>query len=167
MTTRAETDRALRRQLIQLLKTSDAHIGIDEATRNFPPELRGRRPERAAHSPWQVLEHMRICQWDMLEFSRDPKHESPSFPDGYWPKSESPPDDTAWDRSVAAFKNDLLAMQRLVSNPKRDLFARINHPDAKAKHTLIREALVLVDHNAYHLGELLLLRRLLGAWPTS
>jgi uncharacterized damage-inducible protein DinB len=156
-------DRALRKHLLTLLASSEAHIGIEDAVAGIPPHLVGVRPARAAHTAWQLLEHLRICQRDILEFSRNPKHVSPAWPDGYWPATGGPPDDEAWQKSIAAVHADRRAMQKLVSDPKRDLFARVNHRDAKAKHTLLREVLLIADHNAYHVGQLVLLRRLLGA----
>ncbi len=160
-------DRALRKHLLAMLQSSEAHIGIDDAVAGIPPHLVGVRPAGAAHTAWQLLEHLRICQWDILEFSRNPKHVSPAWPDGYWPATGAPPDDEAWQKSIAALHADLGAMQKLVADSKRDLFARVNHKDAKAKHTLLREAILIADHNAYHLGQLVLLRRLLGAPPGS
>jgi hypothetical protein len=123
--------------------------------------LRGRKPRAAQHTAWQLLEHLRIAQWDILEFSRKPKHVSPAWPDGYWPATPAPPDEAAWDKSVRRFRADLKAMQKLVANPASDLFAPLPHGDGQ---TLLREALLLADHNAYHVGQLVLLRRLLGAW---
>ncbi len=152
----------LRRHVVKLLESPEAHLGFDDAVEGFTPETRGVRPPGAAHTAWQLLEHLRICQWDILEFSRNPQYVSPAWPDGYWPSREAPPDETAWEKSAAAFRADLRAMQRLLADPRRDLLAPVNHPDAKAKHTLLREALLLADHNAYHIGQLVLLRRLLG-----
>ena len=160
-------DRALRKHVLALVASSEAHIGIDDAVAGIPPHLVGVRPAGAAHTAWQLVEHLRICQWDILEFSRNPKHVSPAWPDGYWPTTDAPPDDEAWQKSIASFQADLRAMQDLVTDPKRDLFARVKHKGAKAKHTLLREALLLADHNAYHVGQLVLLRRLLGAPPGS
>jgi hypothetical protein len=108
-----------------------------------------------------VLEHLRIAQSDILEFSRNPKHESPKWPEGYWPASKGPEDEKAWDKSVRAFKKDLKEMCELVQDEKTDLFAKIPHGDGQ---TILREALLTADHNAYHVGELVLVRRLLGAW---
>lgn len=158
----ARRDQPLRKQVITLLESSEAHLNFDDAVTGFAPEQRGVRPPGAAHTAWQLVEHLRICQWDILEFSRNPKHVSPAWPDGYWPTSDAPPNDEAWTRSIAAFHRDLRAMCKLVADGQRDLFARVNHPEAQAKHTLLREALLLADHNAYHLGQLVLLRRLLG-----
>ena len=156
-----ENDTALREHVVNLLKGGGAHASFDEAVKDMPVGLRGKRPQRAEHSAWEVLEHLRIAQWDILEFSRDPKHVSPEFPAGYWPKKPAPPKAQAWNKSVKAFRADLQAMIALVEDESTDLHAKIPHGDGQ---TVLREALVLADHNAYHLGELVLLRRLLGAW---
>jgi hypothetical protein len=153
-------DAALRKQLVTLLKSGEAHAEFEEAVNKFPEELRGKRPGGSPHSPWQLLEHMRIAQWDILEFTRNPKHQSPEFPEGYWPAAPEPPDAKAWDQSVKAFLADRHALSDLVADESTDLFARIPHGDGQ---TLLREALLTADHNAYHLGQLLLLRRALGA----
>lgn len=154
-------DASLRQHLLDLLNGGNAHADFDQAVANLPAELRGKRPQGAEHSPWEILEHLRIAQWDILEFSRDPQHKSPEFPSGYWPGAQEPPDENAWDRSVRSFRRDLHAMCDLASDESTDLFARIPHGDGQ---TILREALLTADHNAYHLGELVLLRRLLGAW---
>jgi hypothetical protein len=154
-------DAALRRQLVNLLLGGSAHADFDAVLKDVPVELRGKTPPGASHSPWQVLEHLRIAQWDILEFSRNPDHKSPEFPGGYWPVTQAPPDDKSWDRSVRAFRKDLKAMVGLIENPSTDLFVKIPHGDGQ---TVLREALLVADHNAYHLGELVLLRRLLGNW---
>ena len=117
-----------------------------------------------AHSGWQLLEHLRIAQWDILEFSRNVKHVSPKFPEGYWPKSAAPADESAWDKSIATFESGLREMIKLVKNPRTDLFAKIAHGDGQ---TILREALVLADHNSYHLAQLVDLRRALGVWTKS
>jgi hypothetical protein len=152
---------SLRDQLVELLGSNHAHANFDTAVRDFPAELRGKKVRNAPHTAWQLLEHLRIAQWDILEFSRKPKHVSPAWPDGYWPPTAAPPDDAAWDKSVRRFRADLKAMQKLVANPSSDLFAPFPHGDGQ---TLLREALLLADHNAYHVGQLVLLRRQLGAW---
>jgi hypothetical protein len=156
-----KSDKALREHLAELLEGGHAHVTFDAAIKGLPPELRGRKPEGADHSPWELLEHLRLAQWDILEFSRDPKHRSPDFPAGYWPRAQEPPDAQAWDKSVAAFRADLKAMIALVKDPKTDLFAKIPHGEGQ---TILREALLAADHNSYHLGQLLLVRKLLGAW---
>jgi DinB family protein len=155
-------DKALRQHVLNLLKGGSAHATFDDAVRDLPAKLRGNRPRGAEHSPWEVLEHMRLAQWDIVEFSRDPKHVSPDFPGGYWPKAAAPPSEAAWKKSIAAFRADHKAMMDLVADPASDLFARIPH--GEPHHTLLREALLVADHNAYHLGEFVLIRRLLGAW---
>jgi len=155
-------EKSLRRQLAEFLGWHDAHLDWPEALADFPARLRGVRPEGAAHSGWELLEHARIAQWDILEFSRDPKHVSPDFPSGYWPKTPAPPSAAAWERSVRAFLRDRRALQKLVTSPKTDLTARIPHGSGQ---TILREALLAADHNSYHLGQLVLLRRLLGEWP--
>ena len=154
-------DKALRQQVLNLLKASNAHVDFDSAFKDLPAQLRGKRPKGTQHSAWEVLEHMRIAQWDILEFSRNPKHKSPEFPSGYWPRTQSPTDDTAWDKSIQSFRDDLEALCALVADKSTDLFAKIPHGDGQ---TILREALVAADHNAYHLGEVVLLRRILGAW---
>jgi hypothetical protein len=152
---------ALREHLLYLLHGGGAHLDFEKAIAGLPAQLRGARPAGQPHTPWRLLEHLRIAQWDILEFSRNPKHVSPTFPDGYWPEGDAPPDEAAWDRSVVAFRADLLAMQNLVANPATDLFTPLAHGEGQ---TILREALLVADHNAYHLGQLVLLRRLLGAW---
>lgn len=154
-------EKALRDHLVKLLTEAQAHATFDQAVKGLPEELRGKVPKGAEHSPWQLLEHLRIAQLDILEFSRSAKHESPKWPEGYWPNQKAPADEKAWDKSVRAFKRDLKAMVELVQNEMTDLFAKIPHGDGQ---TVLREALLLADHNAYHLGQLVLVRRLLGAW---
>ena len=153
--------KSLREHLLFLVNGGGAHLDFDKAVANIPPELRGRTATNMPHSPWRLLEHMRIAQWDILEFSRDSKHVSPPWPDGYWPRGDAPPDDGAWDWAVEAFHRDLAAMCELVANPATDLLAPIPHGDGQ---TVLREALLVADHNAYHLGQLIVVRRLLGCW---
>lgn len=157
----AAHDSSLRQHLTELLTGGNAHADFAKATKSLPVELRGKRPKGAEHSPWEIVEHMRIAQRDILEFSRNPRHKSPDWPSGYWPATAAPRDDKAWDKSVRAFRSDLKAMHDLVADESSDLYARIPHGDGQ---TLLREALLVADHNAYHLGELVLVRRLLGAW---
>jgi hypothetical protein len=159
-----DRDRPLREHLLAFLRGGSAHLDFDAALADLPPELRGARVAGVPHTPWRLLEHLRIAQWDILEFSRDPRHVSPPFPDGYWPVSDAPPDPDAWDRSAAAFRADLRAMLDLVADPATDLFAPIPHGEGQ---TVLREALLVADHNSYHAGQLVLLRRALGAWPTD
>jgi DinB superfamily len=154
---------SLRQHLIELLKGGHAHLDFDKAINGLPARLRGEKPPGLPHTPWRLVEHMRIAQWDILRYSVDPNHVSPEFPDGYWPKGDAPPSATAWNQSVAAFRSDLQAMIDLVSNPATDLFKPIGN-DQTQNHTILREALLVADHNAYHLGQLVTVRRLLGAW---
>ncbi len=159
--TAAHRDVSLRKHLLDLLNGGQAHATFDKAVKNLPEPLRGKRPKGAEYSPWEVLEHLRIAQWDILAFSRDAKHQSPDWPGGYWPPQPAPPDAKAWNKSVRAFRRDLKALCDLVADPSTDLYARIPHGDGQ---TILREALLAADHSAYHLGELVLVRRLLGAW---
>jgi len=155
---------ALRKHLLYLLGGGGAHVDFDSAVAGWPAQLRGKKPKGLPHTAWELLEHMRIAQWDILDFSRNPKHVSPEWPEGYWPETDAPPGPAAWNKSVSTFQADLKAMMSLVKGPRRDLFAKIPHGDGQ---TLLREALLLADHNAYHLGELVYLRRALGAWRRS
>jgi hypothetical protein len=157
-------DRALRDHLISLLKGGGAHVHFMDAVEGFPEAKRGAFVAELPHTGWQLLEHLRIAQWDILEFSRNAKHVSPGFPEGYWPKTPVPPDDAAWKKSVEAFQHDLQELIKLVKNPKTDLCARIPHGEGQ---TILREALLIADHNAYHLGQLVDLRRALSAWPAN
>jgi DinB superfamily len=145
--------------LVELLEGGHAHITFEDAVKNWPAKLRGVRPKGAAHSPWEVLEHLRLAQWDILEFTRNPKHVSPEWPAGYWPKTPAPPNAKAWNSAIKSFRADRSAMIKLVQNKSADFFTPLPHGTGQ---TLLREALLLADHNAYHLGELLVLRRLLG-----
>jgi hypothetical protein len=158
----ASHDTALREHMIDLLKGGSAHVQFMDALEEFPSNKRGTFAPGLPHTGWQLLEHSRIAQWDILEFSRNPQHVSPGFPEGYWPKTPGPPSDADWDKSVQQFQRDLDEMVALVKNSRTDLFAKIHHGDSQ---TVLREALVLADHNAYHLGQLVDLRRALGAWP--
>jgi len=154
-------DKTLRDHLLSLLHGSHAHVDFEGTIQGLPEELRGVRPQGLPHSPWELLEHLRLAQSDILEFSKSADHVSPKWPEGYWPETPAPPDAKAWDESVAAFRRDLKAMEDLVSDPKSDLYTPF--PWGKGQ-TLLREVLLVADHNAYHLGQLVLVRRLLGAW---
>jgi len=154
-------DTALRKQLIALLRGGQAHARFDAAVKGFPSDRIGLRPEGAPHSAWELLEHMRIAQSDILQFSKSAKHVSPPWPEGYWPAAPAPKRKTQWNESVKAFRADLAAFEKLVLNPKKDLHEPFPWGDGQ---TLLREALLIADHNAYHLGQLVLVRRLLGAW---
>lgn len=153
-------DQSLRDHLIKQLDSDHAHQNFDHAVKDFPVTLRGKRPDGGPHSPWELLEHLRIAQWDILEFTRDAKHVSPTFPTGYWPPTQEPPTEAAWDESVAQFRADFRAIIELTGDPSIDLYARIPHGDGQ---TVLREILVTIDHNSYHLGQFMTVRRILGA----
>lgn len=157
-------EKALREHLKKNLSWHDAHLDWKAALESLAPKQRGTKPPGAPHSAWELLEHIRLAQWDILEFCRNPKYVSPDFPSGYWPKEATPPSEAAWEKSVKTFGRDLGEMQKLIEDPKTDLFAPIAHGSGQ---TILREALLLADHNSYHLGQLVLLRRLIGAWPQS
>ena len=151
----------VREQLVQLLSSREAHVDFDAAVRGIPAKLLGVRPKKLPYSLWQLLEHMRLAQRDILEFCRDPDYEAPKWPDDYWPKRPAPPGARAWQRSAAAYRADRRALARLAANPKVKLTARIPHGDGQ---TYLREILLAADHAAFHLGEIVAVRRLLGAW---
>ncbi len=154
-------DKSLRKHLLSVLNDGEAHVTFDAAVKDLPADLRGKRPANEVHSPWELVEHMRIAQRDILEFTRNPKHVSPEFPAGYWPSPEAKPSDAEWKNSVEGFRADLKALAELATDESKDLFAKIPHGDAQ---TILREILLAADHNAYHVGELVVVRRLLGAW---
>ena len=155
------SDQSVREHVLYLLKGGGAHIGFEQAIADLPEELRAAKVTGVTHTLWRLLEHMRICQWDILEFSRNSDHVSPEFPDGYWPAGDAPPESKSWSDSVDAFRDDLQAMIDLVTNQAVDLLAPIPHGEGQ---TILREALLLADHNAYHLGQIVFLRRCLDAW---
>ena len=157
-----KTPDTYRKELLSALTEDNAHAGFDAAVKDFPLNLRGVRPEGLPHSAYQLVEHLRIAQRDIIEFALNPKHKSPDFPDGYWPKSPEPPDTKAWDKSIAAFRAD---RKKLVEALKKaDVTAPIPHANDQS---LAAKTILLIDHNAYHLGQLILLRRLLHAWPEA
>ncbi|HKT12070.1 MAG TPA: DinB family protein [Candidatus Angelobacter sp.] len=147
-----------RQHVINLLTKAEAHLDVRSELKDFPVELRGRKPPGAPHTPWQLLEHMRIAQWDILEFTLNAKHTSPKWPEEYWPGTGVPPDSKAWDNSVKQFLADLESLCNMVNDPRYELTAAIPHGDGQ---TYLREALLVADHNAYHLGQLVIVRRIL------
>ncbi len=153
------TDEGLREHVLTLLSGKEAHADFDAAIGDWPVQLAGAKVANFPHTAWMLLEHMRIAQWDILEFSRNPKHVSPKWPEGYWPTSEAPANEKAWTAAIAEFKKDMRAMEQLVSNRRSDLYAKLPWGDG---HTLLREALLLADHNSYHLGQLVMLRKCMG-----
>jgi len=161
MPTKDPHHKQLLEHLIFLLDGGGAHAKFSDIVSDMPEKLRGVKPEGLPHSAWMLLEHLRIAQRDILEFSRNPKHESPKWPEGYWPEGEAPPNTAAWNKSIQQFRKDLKAVEDLVVNPKTDLYAKIPWGDGQ---TILREVLLIADHNAYHLGQFVDVRRLLGAW---
>lgn len=154
-------DSALREQLVYLLSGGGAHCGFDQAVGHLPENLLSHSPSGAPYSSYDIVEHMRIAQWDILEFCRNPSHASPDWPSGYWPSPNAEPTAEAWHQSIDSFRADLQAMQDLVSDESVDLYAPIPHGDGQ---TILREALLVADHNGYHIGQLIVVRRALGAW---
>jgi uncharacterized damage-inducible protein DinB len=158
MTTEESTLRGL---LARIADWGEAHIKFDEAVKDFPAELQGKRPDGGPHSAWELLEHIRIAQWDIVEFTREAKqHVSPEWPSGYWPPSPEPPSAAAWDESVEKIRAGMRALSEIANDPSSDLFARIEGGDGQ---TVLRELLLAADHNSYHLGQLVLVRKILGA----
>ncbi len=153
-------EKSLRNWLAWLLQGGNAHVDFDSAVRGLPAKLRGARAPGLPHTPWQLLEHMRLAQWDILDFSRNPKYKELPFPEGYWPKSEAPAPGE-WEKCLKSFRADLEAVLKLIKSPRTDLHARIRWGNGQ---TILREALLLADHNAYHLGQLVQVRKALGAW---
>lgn len=154
-------DQRLRRHLARLLDWHDAHADFDRVVADVPFPVRGVRPEGLPYSLWQLLEHMRLTQHDILDFCLNPQYQQPAWPADYWPRDEAPPDADAWERSVAAFRADRQALTEMVADPQSDLFSEIAHGEGQ---TLLREVLLVADHSAYHLGEMVAVRRLLGVW---
>jgi hypothetical protein len=149
---------ALRQMLVDAIRGHQAHLDFDSAVKDFPPQARRAKPDGAPHTAWQLVEHMRIAQRDILDFSRDPKHESPKWPEGYWPSTEAPPDEKAWDASIRAFRKDAREFEKLVEDLTQNLFKPFEHGDGQ---TLLREALLVASHNSYHLGQLVFLKKML------
>jgi len=153
-------DESLRKHVLYLLRGGGAHLSFDDLVNSFPADLCNRRIERLPYTPWQVLEHMRLAQWDILEFSRDPNHVSPEFPKGYWPRPDELGNGELCQKTVEEFRHDRQQMETLVEDESTDLHAKISHGDGQ---TILREALLIADHNAYHLGVLAVMARLLKA----
>ena len=155
-------DQALREHVLNLLKMKGAHMSFDDAVADFPEHLINTCPPNVAYTPWHLLEHLRIAQWDILEYARNPQHVSPQWPVGYWPARDAKTNMAGWNQSIQQFRCDLNDMQVMVSDPNTDLYAPIPH--GYDGHTILREALLMADHNAYHVGELAILRQVMGAW---
>jgi hypothetical protein len=158
-------DQILRRHLVNLLQGRGAHLPFEDAVADFPPEMINTRPPNVSYTSWHLVEHLRIAQWDILEYVRNPQYVSPSWPEGYWPAPDAQADTGTWNATIDMFQRDLRDMQAIVEDPATDLFAPIPH--GYEGHTILREALILADHNAYHVGELAILRQVMGAWGKS
>jgi uncharacterized damage-inducible protein DinB len=156
-----QTD-ALRVQLAAILDWGDAHATFDAAVEGIPPELRGRQVDGLPHSLWQLVEHLRITQWDILDFCRNPDYQEIRWPDDYWPPAAEPPSPEAWDETLRGYRTDREVLKTLATDPGVDLFVRIPHGSGQ---TYLRELLLVADHTAYHVGQIVLVRRLLGIWP--
>jgi hypothetical protein len=156
VTQKANNDQSLRDHLLSLLRGGNAHISFDDFVADFPAEACGQKIEGLPYTPWQVLEHMAVAQWDILEFCRAANHVSPKWPEGYWPKPGRPGNAGLWNETVEKFRGDLKQMEDLVADPANDLFAKIPHGNGQ---TILREALLVADHNAYHIGVLVVMSR--------
>jgi hypothetical protein len=152
----------LREQLLALLRGGQAHMGFDDVTADFPMSLINTRPPHVTYTPWHLVEHLRITQWDILEFVRNPAHVSPEWPKGYWPDPAQQASAADWDNTVRLFRQDLKGVEALVTDPRTDFYQVIPHGSGQ---TILREILLVADHNAYHIGELGILRQVMQAWP--
>lgn len=156
-----DMDKALREQLLHLLRGGNAHLSFDDAVADFPMDAINRRPPNVPYTPWHLLEHLRLAQWDILDFIRNPDYQEMKWPDDYWPAPDAEADSAAWERTLTAFRADLKAVEDLVNDPQTDLAAKIPHGDGQ---TILREILLVADHNAYHIGEFAILRQVMGTW---
>ncbi len=158
------SDQVVREQLLALLDGGNAHMTFEQAVADYPAEHFNMKPDNVTYTPWHILEHIRIAQWDILEFIRDPGHVSPQWPTGYWPHAGETAAQDQWDRTIISFLSDIGSLRDIVTDPETDLYAPIPHaPD----YTIFREILVVSDHNAYHIGEFAILRQVMGTWPKS
>jgi hypothetical protein len=158
---KGKADKKLREDLIDTLTVGGAHVSFNDAIAGLPATLRGKEAPGLPHTPWMLLEHIRIAQWDILEYITNPKHKSPKWPEGFWPKNEALPSTKAWNDSVATVRKDLKAAEKLVNSKKTDLLAPV--PWAEGQ-TILRKMLLIADHTAYHVAQLVDVRRALGAW---
>jgi hypothetical protein len=159
-----DSDQVVREQLLALLKGGNAHMGFDGVIADFPPAHMNTKPPRVPYTFWHLLEHIRIAQWDILEFIHNPDHVSPPFPVGLWPAPEAQADESQWTNTIARFRADLQALKDILADPDTDLYAQIPHAPG---YTIFREILVVADHNAYHIGEFAILRQVVGVWPVT
>ncbi|HVU14366.1 MAG TPA: DinB family protein [Phototrophicaceae bacterium] len=157
------TDEALRKHVLALLDGGQAHMGFDDVVADFPPDKINAYPPNVVYTPWHLIEHLRITQRDILDYIRDPNYVSPDWPVGYWPERTAKTDAAGWQKTIDQFQQDLADLRAIVADPKTDLLAPIPH--GQNGHTVLREALLTADHNAYHIGELGILRQVMNAWP--
>ena len=158
------SDQVVREQLLALLNGGNAHMSFEQAIAQFPPEHFNTMPPHIAYTPWHLLEHIRIAQWDILEFILNPDHKSPQWPSEYWPHPAEDADNDQWNRTISLFLSNLQTLRDMVVDPDRDLYAPIPHA---SDYTIFREILVVADHNAYHLGEFAILRQVMGTWSKT
>jgi uncharacterized damage-inducible protein DinB len=156
-------EKALRAQLVKLLDFEEAHVGFDRAVKGIPPRMRGKVPANGEHSLWELLEHLRIAQADILDFCRTAKYKEKKWPDDYWPASAAPCSASAWTKAIADYRRDRKAFQRLAANTRFDLLATIPHGTGQ---TYLREILLAADHAAYHIGQIVAVRKQLGIWAS-
>ena len=155
------SDQIVRDQLLALLIGGNAHMTFEQAVADFPAEHFNTKPINVTYTPWHILEHLRIAQWDILEFIRNPDHVSPQWPVGYWPHPDESADQEGWDKTTSSFLSNLGSLRNIIKDPDIDLYAPIPHA---ADYTIFREILVVSDHNAYHIGEFAILRQVMGTW---
>ncbi|MBO0781065.1 MAG: DinB family protein [Ktedonobacteraceae bacterium] len=157
-----DTDQVVREHLRNLLLGGNAHMTFDDAVADFPAEHFNTRPPQVTYTPWHILEHLRITQWDILEFIRNPHYVSPQWPEGYWPAPDARTDRYGWEQTLASFRADLQTLIQMVDDPETNLYQTIPHGEGQ---TILREILLVADHNAYHIGEFAILRQVMGTWP--
>jgi hypothetical protein len=157
-------DEVVRQQLVALLRGGNAHLDFERAVSQFPFDYINRKAPNISFSPWELLEHMRICQWDILEFIHNPQYKSPPWPNGYWPTEGESADENTWQKTLNNFRRDLSSVEALMRDPNTNLYQSISHAP---EYNIFREILLIADHNAYHLGELVILRKALSIWPYS
>lgn len=155
------SEQIMREQLLALLHGGHAHMTFDAAVAEFPLDSINRKPPNVPYTPWHLLEHIRLAQWDILEFIRNPAHVSPDWPAGYWPPAEARADAGQWQQTIAAFRADLKSLEDIVTNPETDLFAPLPHG---MPYTIFREIMVVANHNSYHIGEFAILRQVMNTW---
>jgi hypothetical protein len=155
------SDQVVRQQLLALLEGGNAHMTFEQAVADYPSEHFNSRPDNVSYTPWHILEHLRIAQWDILEFIRNPDHVSPEWPAGYWPDTNDTADLTQWQKTINTFLADKQALRDIVADPATDLYEQIPHAPG---YNIFREILVVSDHNAYHIGEFAILRQVMGTW---